>query len=378
MNGLLIGQASGSTTVINACLAGIIIEAQQQNIIDHIYGMKNGILGALHEHLVDLSTISKARLDLVSHTPASALGASRRMLDQNDSARLMEVLKAHEIHNLIYMGGHDAMQTCAQIDRTAREKNYELAVIGVPKTIANDLSHTDHTPGYGSAARTLALAVRDVTRDLEAMSSFEDAIFFEVMGQQSGWLTAATTLGRTNPDEAPHLLYLPEVSFDDDAFLNDVQNQYNERGYVLAAISEGAHHDTSHLANQTYETLGLRVRQIRLATLQRSNTLGVSSTDLVEATLIGRAAVREAVSGTSGVMLTLVREPAPVYRCTTGVAPLPEVTQTVRTLPADFIAPSGTDVSAAFKAYAEPLLGQPLPPHGKLGGKPISPRLPVY
>ncbi|MBN1287887.1 MAG: diphosphate--fructose-6-phosphate 1-phosphotransferase [Anaerolineae bacterium] len=383
--GLLVGQAGGSTTVVNACLAGVIIEAQQQAGITHIYGMQNGIFGALHERLVDLTHVSRERLDLVAQTPASTLGASRRALDEQEGARLIAVLKAHDIRMLVYMGGREAMQTCCRVERAAREHAYDLAVVGVPKTAANDLPCTDHTPGYGSAARTLALAVRDAARDLEAMSSVADVVLFEVMGRESGWLAAATTLGRANPDEAPHLLYLPELPFDGDAFLGDVQRQYDERGYVLAAVSEGVYMPgsvpgepvTAYLAGRVRDALGLRAREIRMDALQRSNTLGVSTTDLVEATLVGREAVRQAVRGAGGQMVTLVRVPAPTYRCTTGAAPLDQIAGAVRTLPAEFIAPGG-DVSAAFRAYAEPLLGDPLPPHGRLGGKPISPRLPVY
>ncbi len=390
-NGLLVGQSGGPTPVINASLAGVIIEAQQQDTITHVYGMRDGFLGALHENLIDLTHLSQERLNLVTHTPASALGASQRAVTLDDCERIVQVMRAHQIQSFVCIGGSASMEACLQIERAAREQNYGLKVIGVPKTIDNDLRCTDHAPGYGSAARSLALAVRDAARALEASSSFEDVALFEVMGR-TGWLAAATTLGRDTPDDAPHLLYFPEHVFDDEVFLDDVQRQFNERGHVLVAVSDsildargvpvavraGRLDVASYLTERVHETLGLRVRGVRLSSLQGASTLGTSSIDLAEATLVGREAVRRAVEGISGQMITLVRERGPRYICRTGLAPLERVAGVMRPLPDDFIAPEKTDVTAAFRAYAEPLIGGPLPPHARLGGKPVSPHLPVY
>jgi 6-phosphofructokinase 1 len=353
--------------------------------------MRDGILGALHENLVDLTNISQARLDLVTHTPASALGSSRRKLSDDDCARIVSVLKAHDLHHFIYIGGSDSMDTCRRVEAAAREQSYSLAVMGVPKTIDNTLPHTDHTPGYGSAARLLAMAARDTARDLEAMHTVEDVALFEVMDHSAGWLTAATTLGRGTPDDAPHLLYMPEVPFDLDAFLDDILRQHDERGFAMAAISEGIQggggrpvteaaggDSLRYLAEQVRQSLGLRVREIRPDTLQRSGSLSLSTVDLAEATLVGQEAVRQAAAGNSGHMVNLVREAGQAYHCRTGLVPLSRVANAVRPLPESFIALDGRDVSHAFRDYAMPLLGDPLPPHGRLGGLPVTPNLPAY
>ncbi len=388
---LVVGQSGGPTQVINNSLVGVIEEALEQEAITGIYGMLRGIRGVLDDRFVDLERESPETLALLRHTPGAALGTVRYKLRPEDFERIVEVLRAHEVRFFCYIGGNDSMDTAHKVHLAAQEMGYELLAIGIPKTVDNDLAYTDHCPGYGSAARFVALAVRDSGRDTESMGPSSPVKIVEIMGRNAGWLTAAAALGRQEEGDPPHLIYLPERPVDGERVVEDVRRIVDEREHCVIALSEGAVPDTGldevdafghrmkggaadYLARVIREQLGLKVRMDKPNYLQRSFSACISGVDAREAYRVGREAVRLAVAGQSDVMVTLVRRPGEEYSCDTGVAPLSEVANAEKLLPDEYIAPTGTGVTAAFIEYARPLIGEPLPPIGRLRGYPVERR----
>lgn len=232
---LLVGQSGGPTPVINASLVGTMQEAFGHDDITAIYGMRHGVQGALAGDLVDLGQESAATFDALLRTPGSALGSCRYKVKAEDYERLLEVFRRHGIRYFVYIGGNDSMDTAHRVSLLASELGHEVRVMGVPKTIDNDLERTDHSPGYGSAARFVALATMDAGRDLESMNTFDKVTVFDVMGRDSGFLTAATALGKRCPQDPPHLICLPERPFDERAFLERVTELQKELGHVFVA-----------------------------------------------------------------------------------------------------------------------------------------------
>ncbi|MBN1580212.1 MAG: diphosphate--fructose-6-phosphate 1-phosphotransferase, partial [Anaerolineae bacterium] len=284
-----------------------------------------------------------------------------------------------------YIGGNDSMDTAHQVHRAARDMGYDLCVIGVPKTVDNDLAYTDHCPGYGSAARFVAMAVRDSGRDTESMGPSSPVKIVEIMGRNAGWLTAAAALGRQEPGDAPHLIYVPERPVQDEQVLDAVARSIEQREHCVIALSEGAVPDTGthevdafghrmkggaaeYLSDLIGDRLGLKVRIDKPNYLQRAFSASISDVDAQEAYMAGQSAVQLAVAGQSNVMVTLERDQGDSYRCHTGTAPLSEVANAEKRLPDAYIVASGDDVTAAFVAYAHPLIGDPLPPLGRLSG----------
>ena len=389
MSKLVVGQFGGPTPVINATLAGIIEAAQQQSEITAVYGLHHGFEGALKGEVVDLSRMDGPTRYRLSQTPAAALGGSRYRLLEADYAHILKFFQAHDVHYFAGIGGNGTMYVCQQLAQTAVAHNYPLNVIGVPKTIDNDILGIDHCPGYGSAARFLALATRDTGRDLEAMATFDDVTILEVMGRNTGWLAAATILAKNHPDEAPHLIYVPEHAFNEDQFLADVQTIHRRLGYVFVVVSEGikdeqgvfvgaahlgqhqdhlgrivhsrSHGVASYLSDQVANNLDLQSRFLRPGLIGRAMSSCVSTTDWQEAMALGWAAVAYLIAGQTGQMVTLIREGNTPYRCQTGLVPLTQVAGQERPLPAHYIHPAGNMITDDFYAYASPLLGQPFP-----------------
>jgi 6-phosphofructokinase 1 len=388
--------------VINNSLVGVIEEAVQQERVTGVLGSLRGISGVLQDRFVDLARESQETLDLLRRTPGSALGTVRYKLQAEDYGRIVEVFRAYDVRFFCYIGGNDSMDTAHRVHLAAQELGYELSSIGVPKTVDNDLAHTDHCPGYGSAARFVALAVRDSGWDTEAMGPSSPVKVVEVMGRNAGWLTAAAALGRREAGDPPHLIYLPERPPEDEALVRDVARVVEEREHCVIALSEGAVTDTGpaevdafghqmkggaevdafghqmkggaaeYVAALLQAKLGLKVRMDKPNYLQRSFCTCMSEVDADEAYRAGRAAVRLALSGQSDVMVTLERQPGEVYHSRTGSAPLAEIANAEKLLPDAYITDSGNDVTDAFLEYALPLIGTPPPPIGRLARHPAS------
>ena len=383
--GMVIGQSGGPTPVINNSVYGTVQEAMRHQEIDAIYGMLHGIEGFLQEDLIDLRQESPATLEGLRYTPSAALGSCRYKLTDGDYRHIVDICKAYNIRYFFYIGGGDTMHNTHEIGRLAAESDHEMRVMGIPKTIDNDLPLTDHCPGFGSAARFEATMFSEIVRDTIALRYTEVVKIVETMGRNSGWLTAATALA---DDYAPDLIYMPERSFNRDKFLTDVETIYKQQGYVVIAACEGlkdsdgtlvaANQDAlntdafghpelgglgQYLVDLVVAELQLKTRLDKPGTMQRSSGVCISTVDAQEAALAGQAAVRQAVEGISGYMVTLVREPGNTYSCTTGLAPLEAVANKEKLLPDEYINEAGNFVTEAFKEYARPLLGDPLPPY---------------
>jgi 6-phosphofructokinase 1 len=396
---LVVAQSGGPSAVINASLAGVIREAQRAGF-SRVYGLVHGLEGALSETLLDLSAEPPAALDLLARTPASALGSSRRRLAAEDYPRVIDVFRAHDIRALAYIGGNGSMTVGARLAWAAAAADWPLRVGGVPKTIDNDLWGTDHTPGYGSAARFVAVAVRDTGRDLEAMATFDDMLIFEALGRNAGWLAAASALGKGDDDEAPHLVYVPEIPFDEARFLDDAARVHARLGRVFVVVGEGIRRAdggfvgqgsaeardvmgrvlhsigsgaSSYLAALARERFGWQARALRPGLVGRAFSACVSPVDRREAELVGVEAARRLAAGESGFMITLARAPGALYRCDTGALPLESCAGREKLLPPDYMNAAGSMVTTAFVDYALPLIGGPLPPLARLNG-PLVPR----
>jgi len=388
---LVVGQSGGPTAVINNSLVGVIHEALEHEEVGGIYGMLHGIVGVLNEEFVDLRRESPRTLELLRDTPASALGTVRYKVTDQDYDRLIEVLQAYDVRYFFYIGGNDSMDTSHKIHLAAQAKGYELYVVGVPKTIDNDLAMTDHCPGYGSAARFVASAIRNTGLDTEAMGQSGPIKLMEIMGRNAGWLAAATSLAKERPEDPPHLIYMPERGVSLEQVIEDVRRCYESYGYCVVAVSEGMKNEKGEefgsgvgpvevdafghkqkggvvdfLAAAIKEKLGIRARFDKPGYLQRSFAELMSPVDREEAYQVGRAAVRAALAGETNKMVTLVRQPGPEYAVETGLAPLEKVANAERMLPAEFINEAGNGVTEAFLEYARPLIGGPLKPYGRL------------
>ena len=387
---LVVGQSGGPTAVVNASLVAVIQEALRHEAIGEIYGMRFGALGLLQEDLVDLRRVSREILEDLRRTPSAALGTSRVDLGDDDVERIMRTLQAREIRYFLYIGGNGSAATALRLHRLAADLRYDLHAIAIPKTIDNDLVETDHCPGHPSVARWLGVSVREAGLDTEAIGTADPVKVVETMGRHTGWVAASTALARQREGEAPHLIYLPERPFATQQFLADVERVHRERGHVLIAAAEGLVDERGQflaasqrsveadplgrpqfggvgavLCDLVMTHLKLKARFDKPGTMQRVSSLLVSSVDAEEAYRVGQGAVREAVAGGGGTMITLVRDPGPAYRSTTGTVPLDRVVGNVRRVPEAFIAPSGHDVTSAYLDYIRPLVG-PLPRYAKL------------
>jgi len=388
---LLVGQSGGPTAVINASLAGVIEEAKKHPEIRDLYGAVNGVQGLLEEEMVDLRSEDDKTISLLPNTPSAALGSCRRKLTDADYDRLLAVLKAHDVRYLFYIGGNDSADTSHRIGRLAAAAGWEMRVVGIPKTVDNDLGFTDHCPGYGSVARFNAIATRDAGLDTLALHTVDTVKIIETMGRNTGWITASAALARDEPGDPPHLIYLPERPFDADRFLSDVKAQVDEgrgcvvavceglrdaEGNILASFKHAVGTDSfghkqlggvgDHLVSLIAEGLGIKARFDKAGTIQRVSGLAQSEVDVAEAKMAGTAAVQRACEGITDKMVTLERVSQSPYRCETGLAPLAEVANAERPVPDEFIAEDGNDVTAAFLDYARPLIGGPLQAYARL------------
>ncbi len=382
LGNLLVAQSGGPTAVINASLAGVITEALNHECIEEIYGGLNGIAGILQEELIDLAEESQQTIRGLRYTPAAALGTSRYKLKrQQDFERVVAVFKAHDIRYFCYIGGNDSMDTAARISQLSRELDWELRVIGIPKTVDNDLPATDHTPGYGSIIKYVATTVKELACDNESMGQRDLVSIIEVMGRNSGWVAAGSTLAkhRDRPNDPPHLIYLPEVPFSPQKFLADVQRVLKSERYCMVVVGEGLLDENgnyvstssgqtdafghsqlggagAYLAGLVEQHLGLKGRVSRLGHPQRAAAHCSSLTDNAEAFLAGQAAVRTAIGGTTDKMITLLRGDGESYTCETGLTDLEGVANAVKQVPATWINEDQTSLSFQFQKYALPLI----------------------
>lgn len=393
---LVVGQSGGPTAVINNSLAGVVHEALKHPQIQGIYGARHGIEGVMNREFVDLRRQEPAVIEGLRRTPSAALGSCRHKLKPEDYEKILQVFKAYNIRFFLYIGGNDSMDTIHRIGQLAASENYELRVMGIPKTIDNDLAVTDHCPGYGSVARYVAIATMDAGRDTEAIGVVDNVKILETMGRNAGWVTAATALGKRTEDDAPHLIYMPERPLNLDRFLKDVQKVYDCLGYAFVVVCEGMRGENGQslvasargldtdafghkqlggvadfLCHLIADNLKLKARFDKPGTTQRVSSVCVSRTDAEEAYLVGIMAVRHAAEGVSDQMVTLVREPGPEYRCTTGLVGLEKVAAAEKLLPDSYINAAGNFVTEEFLQYARPLIGGPLPEYVRLANFPV-------
>ena len=393
MKNLLVAQSGGPTAAINATLAGVFQGAAGSDQVDGIYGAVNGIQGVMEERFVDLRELlaSTREQDLLIQTPAAALGSCRLKLknpaeDPSDFEKIISVFRKHEIHYFIYIGGNDSMDTVDKLSAYVKAQGIEdIQVMGAPKTIDNDLMGTDHCPGFGSAAKYIAATFAELERDCHVYS-VKAVTIVEVMGRNAGWLTAASSLARLNGGEGPALIYLCEVPFDTEKFLQDVQEQLKIRDSVLVAVSEGIHDaEGRYLSEQTQsgatdnfghsyiagaagvleqlvrDRIGCKVRSIELNLMQRSAAHIASAADLRESQMLGRKACQCALEGKSGRMAAIRRISDDPYRIELTDVPVSESANAEKTVPEFWITPDGNDVTSEMTAYLKPLIQGEVP-----------------
>lgn len=387
---LMIAQGGGPTAVINCSLVGVIEEAKRINS-GRIIGALHSIDGILNEKLTDLGRERQSVLKEIRNKPGAALGSSRRKIREEDYGHILDVFRKYDVRYFFYIGGNGSMHTAHNVDRLARSIGYELKVIGIPKTIDNDLAYTDHCPGFGSAARYVASVTREIGLDVESLPPPISII--ETLGRNTGWLAAASSLAKKQDGDAPNLIYFPERPFVMESFLSDVEKVYAKYGRAVIVVSEGLKDESgsyiggvkaeaskdgfgrnlpggaaSFLSEKISENLGLRARSEKPGLAARTSINYISSVDQKEAYLVGKMALRSAVKGNSGVMMTLERERGKKYRCKVGAVPLENVAIAEKLLPSDYINSDGNYVTEAFLEYCQPLVGKPIRSFSSLKG----------
>ncbi len=400
----LVAQSGGPTVVINASMVGVVEAARQHAEIDTVLGAVHGMDGILNEGLIDLFREDPVVLDGIRYTPSAALGTSRIKPKQPDLERALQVFKAHDIRYFFYIGGNDSQLACHLVSQLAQQSDWEMRIIGVPKTIDNDLVITDNCPGFGSAARLAGSAVQFVARDAEA---FGEAEVIEIMGRHAGWVTGATQVGRQEDRDAPHLVYLPEVKVNPDEFIDDCKEAYGKYGYLVVAVSEGFAFAESEmtkssgkldefgharlsgvaeaLAEIVEEAIGRRCRHDRLGNLHRCFSYAASAVDLEEAYAVGRNAVDRACNGETDLMITIQRKSDDPFQFECETTSLTSVADRERLVPTEWINERQNGVTEAFLRYCRPLMKgtgermpEGLPRYPRLQGHRVERKLTEY
>ncbi|MBR2764438.1 MAG: 6-phosphofructokinase [Blautia sp.] len=386
---IIVGQSGGPTAVINSSLAGVYKNAIERGF-DKVYGMIHGIQGLLDEQYIDLSTQIHTALDieLLKRTPSAFLGSCRFKLPEihEDKAiyeKIFEILAKLDIDAFIYIGGNDSMDTIKKLSDYAILTGHNQKFLGVPKTIDNDLALTDHTPGFGSAAKYIGAATKEVIRDAQGLAYKKKQItIMEIMGRNAGWLTGATALAKTEDCDGPDLIYLPEVPFDLDAFMKKVQDLLERKDSIVIAVSEGikladgryvcelgngadsvdafGHKQmggtASYLANYLSAEVGCKTRAVELSTLQRSASHMASRVDIDEAFMVGGAAVKAADEGDTGKMVVIDRLSDDPYMATTGIYDVHRIANEEKLVPRSWMNKDATYVTKDFVDYINPLI----------------------
>ncbi|MEP6939982.1 MAG: 6-phosphofructokinase [Rudaea sp.] len=399
---LLYAQSGGVTAVINTTACGVIETARRHGIA--VYAARNGILGALREELIDLAFEDARTIAALRHTPGGAFGSCRFKLksieaDRARYERLIDVLRAHDIRYFLYNGGNDSADTSLKISRVSAELGYALSVIGVPKTVDNDLPVTDSCPGFGSVAKYVAVSIAEASLDVESMCESSTKVFvMEVMGRHAGWIAAAAGLPATDRNAPPHIILFPEVAFDEAAFLARVKSTVERVGYCSVVVSEGlkgadgkflaeagsvdafGHTQLGGvgplIAQLVRSRLGYKYHWAVPDYLQRSARHLASKSDVEQAYAVGKAAVEYALAGKNAVMPVIKRVSSTPFKWKIESAPITKIANIEKKLPKNFITKDGFGISAAARAYFEPLIrGEDAPPYDKKTGLPKYARL---
>ncbi len=386
----IIGQSGGPTSVINASAYGAIRAALDAGQITRVLGAAHGIKGVLDDVLFDMGMEDPSELELMKNTPSSALGSCRYKIadpdkDDTDFKRILEIFKKYDVRYFFYNGGNDSMDTCTKISKFMLKSGYECRIMGIPKTIDNDLYGTDHCPGFGSAAKYIATSCMEIHRDARVYDIGMITVI-EIMGRNAGWLTAASALAG-HVGEGPDLIYLPEVPFDMDTFLDDVKKVYDKHHKAIIAVSEGirdadgkyiAEYATdgaqakdafghqqmgglaAYLAHSVKVKTGAKVRGIELSLLQRCAAHSASATDIAESMMAGKTAVESAVAGITDKMVAFERVSQEPYKCDIKLIGLTEVANVEKKVPREWINDAGNGILQPFIDYALPLIqGEP-------------------
>jgi 6-phosphofructokinase 1 len=414
MKNAFYAQSGGVTAVINASACGLIETARRhRGKIGKVYAGRHGIIGALTEDMIDTSKESRAAIQGLRHTPGGAFGSARYKLagiDKNRAQyeRLIDIFRAHDIGYFFYNGGNDSMDTAQKVSELAVQMAYPIACIGIPKTVDNDLPITDCCPGFGSAAKYIAVSTREAALDVASMARTSTKVFvLEVMGRHAGWMAAAGGLAGTKAGEAPHIILFPEIAFDRARFLAKVKASVEKYGYCVVVVSEGVRGPDGKflaeagtkdafghsqlggvgpvVAQMTQEALGYKFHWAVADYLQRSARHIASKVDVEQAYAVGKAAVEFALKGRNAVMPIIVRKSAKPYRWSIGEAPLSAIANKEKKLPRNFITADGFGITAACRTYLQPLIGgedyppyaQGLPTYVALKGASVPKRLRV-
>ena len=377
---VLVVHGGGPTAVINSSLYGVLKEAKECGKIGKVYGAMGGSEAILKERFLDLLQFSEEKLKLLLTTPATAIGSSRYALEEADYAAMPAIFEKYNIRYVLLNGGNGTMDTCGRIYHACREAG--VKVVGIPKTIDNDIAITDHTPGFGSAARYIAATTPEPGVDVKSLPIHVCVI--EAMGRNAGWIAASSALARKKPGDAPHLIYLPEYPFNEEEFLEDVKRLHEEKGGVVVVASEGLKNEkgepivppifktdratyygdvSAHLANLVVKRLGIKARNEKPGICGRASIAWQSPVDRDEAVLAGREALRAAMRGESGVMIGFIRDETPdgSYKIHVESIPIEQVMLYERVIPETYVNERKNDVTQEFVDWCRPLIGPELP-----------------
>lgn len=378
---IAVAQSGGPTCAINASLVGVVKECWKNQHIDAVFGSINGIEGMINDNLVDLKSVvaTNEDMELLRLTPSTVLGSCRYKLPdfEKDSSvyeKINKCFRRHRIEAFLYIGGNDSMDTVEKLSRYMKQIGSDVKIVGIPKTIDNDLAVTDHTPGFGSAAKYVAATVQEIIRD-SRVYSVESVTIIEIMGRHAGWLAASTCVLRANGENAPHLIYLPESEFDVDRFIEDVKRQQAKHKAVIVAVSEGVstgedvtsgvvdnfgHKYLSgigkYLENVVRDKIGCKVRSIELNVMQRCSSHICSKTDIDEAELIGSEGVKTALEGKSGEVMTFRRVCDKPYTVVIDHVPAVEIANKEKQFPTEWITKESNNVEDCAVDYFLPLI----------------------
>ncbi|MFA6667037.1 MAG: diphosphate--fructose-6-phosphate 1-phosphotransferase [Bacilli bacterium] len=377
MKNLLISHGGAPTAVINASLAGVIIELRKEGFDGKIFAARFGSKGLYNEDFIDLTNVTDKELDLLKKTSGTAIGSSRFPLGDKEYEQIVDNLVKNNIGYLLFTGGNGSMDGLGKIYKHAKARNVDVACVGIPKTIDNDIAVTDHAPGFPSAARYMAATIRDCWQDVRGLPIH--CVIIEAMGRNAGWLTASSALAREETNDAPQLLYFPEVAFDEEEFLKDVKRCYDTYGGFIVVASEGIHdkngtpictskESTSrssyfgevavYLSELVTNKLGIKCRGEKPGIIARSCSYEQSPIDRKEAIMVGKAAAKAVLKEKNGVMVGIKRISNKPYRSKTFLVPIEEVMLTEAKMPLKYIAKNNHDITPEFVDWLKPLIGE--------------------